>query len=147
MRWSADGSLRIVALAASVVAIAGCGAQPAAPLAPVGRSAPPTAVHTPPPDYPEALACAGIGGTVQLRVRIDPDGHIRQTEVQQGSGNAELDGVARKAVLAWTFNPALQGGKPTAQWIAVPMTFQVPQPRPERCFALDEQQSDGLKKP
>jgi protein TonB len=112
---------------------------------PVGRSGPPAAVETPPPDYPEALACAGVGGTVQLRVNIGTDGRIGQVEVQQGSGNADLDAVAAKAVRAWTFRPAMQMGQPVAKWIAVPMTFHVPQPRPEHCFVLDEQQGASLQ--
>ena len=144
MRSSAE--LRnAVALAAALVSATACTPQGPAP-APVGRSAPPAAVHTPPPDYPEALGCNGVGGTVELRVRIEPDGHIRDTEIQRSSGNADLDAAARKSVAAWTFNPALQAGKPVAQWITVPMTFHVPQPRPERCFALDAQQADALKK-
>lgn len=145
MHWPADVG-RIAALAALCLSAAGCGADTTAPVAPVGRSAPPSAVQTPPPDYPEALACNGIGGTVELRVRIEADGRIRESEIQKSSGNAELDAAARKAVTTWTFNPALQAGKPVAQWIAVPMTFHVPQPRPERCYALDEQQADALQK-
>ena len=108
MRCSAD-VLRAGALALAC-ALAGCSAQPDAATAPVGRSAPPTAVETPPPAYPEELACNGVGGTVGLRVLIGTDGHIRDSEIQQGSGNALLDAAARSAVASWTFNPALQAG-------------------------------------
>ena len=143
MRSSAEA--RALAIGLALIAVGACTPQGPAPQ-PVGRSAPPSAVHTPPPEYPEALACNGVGGTVELRVRIEPDGRIRDTQVQRSSGNAELDGAAQKAVAGWTFNPALQSGKPVAQWISVPMTFHVPQPRPERCFALDAQQAEALKK-
>jgi len=101
-------------------------------------------VETPPPAYPETLACAGIGGTVQLRVNVGADGRVGEVAVQQGSGNAELDAVATKAVRAWRFNPAMQMGKPVSKWIAVPMTFHVPQPRPQNCYVLDEQQRNAL---
>lgn len=111
----------------------------------VGPSGPPAAVETPPPEYPEALACAGVGGTVQLRVQIETDGRIRNVEVQQGSGNAQLDAVAAAGVKAWKFRPAMQAGKPVPKWIAVPMTFHVPQPRPQHCFVLDEQQAGSLQ--
>jgi protein TonB len=137
--------MRLLALAAATLVLAACnGPQPDA-AAPVGRSGPPAAVDTPPPAYPESLACAGVGGTVQLRVNIGTDGHIGQVEVQQSSGNADLDAVASKAVRDWTFRPAMQLGQPVAKWIMVPMTFHVPQPRPEHCFVLDEQQGDALK--
>jgi protein TonB len=137
--------MRLVVSAALVVLLAGCDAGTPASNVPVGRSGPPAAVDTPPPEYPEALACAGVGGTVQLRVNIGTDGRIGQVEVQQGSGNADLDAVAAKAVRAWTFRPAMQMGQPVAKWIAVPMTFHVPQPRPEHCFVLDEQQGASLQ--
>ena len=137
--------MRILALATLMTLVAACDAGTPATQAPVGPSGPPAAVDTPPPEYPEALACAGVGGTVQLRVNIETDGHIRQVEVQQGSGNADLDAVAVKSVKTWTFKPAMQAGKPVAKWIAVPMTFHVPQPRPQHCFVLDEQQGDALK--
>jgi protein TonB len=136
--------MRTVATAALVVFLAGCDAGAPVTDVPTGRSGPPAAVETPPPEYPEALACAGVGGTVQLRVNIGTDGRIGQVEVQQGSGNADLDAVAAKAVRAWTFRPAMQMGKPIAKWIAVPMTFHVPQPRPQHCFVLDEQQAGAL---
>ncbi|GAB1596174.1 energy transducer TonB [Lysobacter claricitrinus] len=143
MRWSPD--VRIAALGFVVVALAAC-SEGAPPPAPIGRSAPPTAVNTPPPVYPEAIACAGVGGTVQLRVLIGVDGHIGQTELVTGSGNRDLDAAAQTAVRGWTFNPALQAGRPVAQWIAVPMTFHVPTERPEACDTREQQAADALQK-
>ena len=133
----------VAALAA--VTLAACSGGNTPPPVAVGASSPPSAVQTPPPTYAEALACNGVGGTVQLRIRIETDGRIGDVQVQNSSGNAELDAAAQAAVRDWTFNPARQAGKPVAQWIAVPMTFHVPQPRPDRCFALDEQQANALQ--
>jgi protein TonB len=145
MHSSAERARRVAA-AALLVMLAGCDGGAPAEVAPsAGRSGPPAAVDTPPPEYPEKLACAGVGGTVQLRVNIGADGRIGDVQVQQGSGNAELDAVAAKAVRNWTFRPAMQMGQPVAKWIAVPMTFHVPQPRPERCFVLDEQPEGALQ--
>ena len=137
--------MRILPLFAATLLLAACNGQTPATTAPVGRSGPPAAVETPPPAYPESLACAGVGGTVQLRVNIGTDGRVGQVEVQQSSGNAELDQVAAKAVREWKFRPAMNAGTAVAKWIAVPMTFHVPQPRPQHCFVLDEQQRDALK--
>ncbi|GAB6196276.1 energy transducer TonB [Lysobacter xanthus] len=135
---------RAIAAALPTLLLAACGGATSPAPAVVGASSPPAAIQTPPPDYPEALACNGVGGTVQLRIRIETDGHVRQVEVQKGTGNAQLDASAQKAVRGWTFRPAMQAGRPKAQWIAVPMNFHVPQPRPDRCYALDEQSSGSL---
>ncbi|MGY3264980.1 energy transducer TonB [Lysobacter sp. HA35] len=144
MRWSAD--VRVAALGFVVATLTACSQGAAPPTAPVGQSAPPSAVSTPPPGYPEALACAGVGGTVQMRVLIGTDGHISQTEVVTGSGNRDLDAAAQAAARTWTFNPALQAGKPVAQWIAVPMTFHVPTERPEACDAQEQAAAEALQK-
>lgn len=135
--------MRASAVVAFAAVLAGCGQSPAP--VPVGVSSPPAALRTPPPEYPEALACNGVGGTVQLRIRIEADGSVGQVQVQQGSGNAQLDAAAQAAVRGWTFKPAMQAGRPASQWISVPMNFHVPQPRPERCYALDEKAGDSLQ--
>lgn len=135
--------MRAAAAFLALALLAGCDASAPTATAPVARSSPPTAVSTPPPAYPEALACNGVGGTVQLRVRIETDGRIRQVELQQGSGNAELDAAAQAAVKNWTFRPAMQAGKPVAQWIAVPMNFRVPPA--DQCEALKARAADALK--
>jgi protein TonB len=134
-----------LAITFSTVLLAACGESP--PPAPVGRSSPPAAIETPPPSYPETLACNGVGGIAQLQIRIEPDGRVGEVKVQKSSGNADLDAAGTQAVRNWKFRAAMQAGKPVAQWIAVPMNFRVPQPRPERCFALDEQQAGKLQAP
>lgn len=136
--------MRVVAIALLALGLAACSEAP--PPAPVGKTQPPSAVSTPPPAYPEALACAGVGGTVQLRVLIGTDGHIGKTELVTSSGNRELDAAAQAAVREWTFNPALQAGRPTAQWITVPMTFHVPSERPEACDAREQAAAEALQK-
>lgn len=126
--------LVVIAICASLAA---CG-QGAAPATPAVASTPITAVHTPPPTYPDALACNGVGGTVDLRVRIETNGSIGDVAIERSSGNAQLDQAAIAGVRQWEFRAATRGGQPYAQTIAVPMTFHVPTVRPDRCFALDE---------
>lgn len=127
--------IALAALAAALVS--GCVETPQTPT--VGHSAPPRAVRTPPPDYPEALACEGIGGRVDLRVTITPQGGVGDVRVQRSSRNAQLDQAAVAAVRGWEFAPATRGGTPVSSTISVPMSFRVPAERPERCFLLDEQ--------
>lgn len=138
MRSPADALRRLALAAAAAVALAACGPQPA-PAPTVGHSTPPRAVRTPPPAYPDALGCEGVGGRVDLRLTIEPTGRIGAVKLQKGSGHVQLDEAAIAAVRGWEFTPATRGGKPVSSTIAVPMTFNAPVERPDRCFALDEQ--------
>lgn len=129
--------MRALAAAGLSLLLAGCGdAPPAAPT--VGRSDPPRAVSTPPPEYPEVLGCDGIGGRVDLRITIQPDGSVGAIKLQKSSRTAALDEAAIAAVRTWRFAPATRGGTPVPFTISVPMTFRPPIERPDRCFALDE---------
>lgn len=49
-------------------------------------------------DYPKELQDNGTQGTVQIRLTITHDGHLRETSVGQSSSNAALDRAALKAV-------------------------------------------------
>lgn len=123
-------------LAATALGLAGCSADPGSEAAFV----PPTqvaAVHTPAPDYPIELACAGIGGVVGLSLTVGTDGKPAQIQLRNSSGNGALDQAAQEAVKSWKFEAATRGGKPLPQTIQVPVNFKPPQPRPDQCFALD----------
>lgn len=133
LRTASTATVTLTAL----LALAACGDRQAPP--PI-RTTPVFAVDTPPPDYPLELACDGIGGRTVLSVKIGKDGRPADIRVKQGSGNAGLDQAAQAAVRNWRFRAATTNGKPVETVIDVPMTFNVPQPRPERCFALDEKQ-------
>lgn len=137
MRSRADRCTRLAFAAAGALLLAAC-AQDTAPAPTVGHSEPPRAVRTPPPTYPEALGCDGIGGRTELRVTISPQGRVDAVKLQRSSGNAQLDDAAVQAVRDWEFAPATRGGQPVPFTISVPMTFNAPAERPDRCFALDE---------
>lgn len=96
-------------------------------------------MRTPPPTYPDALGCEGIGGRVDLRITIEPSGRVGAVRLQKSSGQPALDQAAIEAVRGWEFAAATRGGQPVQSTIAVPMTFNAPAERPDRCFALDEQ--------
>jgi protein TonB len=122
-----------------ILPLASCGKAdaPAAQAAPASTEV--AAVHTPPPDYPIELACAGQGGTTVLKVVVGPEGKPTDVQIQQSSGQPALDQAAQTRVTQdWTFNPATRAGQPVATTIQVPVTFNPPQPRPDQCFALDE---------
>lgn len=125
----------VIAIACSL-ALAACGADQA----PSTPAIPPTelaAVDTPKPDYPLALACAGISGTTVLVVTIGIEGKPTDVQLSQSSGDERLDKSALERVPSWRFNPATSNGKPYAKTIQVPVSFNAPAERPAECFALD----------
>lgn len=125
---------------AAALLLGGCGKSEQAQTQSV--AAPPTevaAVQTPPPEYPIELACAGLGGKAVLSVVVGPQGKPTDVQVVGSSGQPKLDASAQQRVREWLFKPATRDGKPVARTIQVPVTFNPPQPRPDRCFALDAQ--------
>ena len=125
-------------LAAAVLpALAACGGDKAPPGPPPPAPTEVAALDTPPPQYPIALACAGVAGQSVLKVEVGPAGSPTRIDLVRGSGNDELDRLATEAVQGWKFKPATRGGQPVAQTIQVPVNFSAPAVRPDECFALD----------
>lgn len=122
--------------------LAACGPSPSntAPVIPATEVA---AVQTPPPDYPIELACSGVGGVSTLRVVVGPQGTPTDVSVTASSGNRQLDDAAMQRVREWKFNPATRNGQPVPTTIQVPVTFNPPDPKPDRCFAVEEQMHHG----
>lgn len=131
---------RIALLAGSVLAIAAC--QPEPPPAPV-KTTELMAVDTPPPGYPEELACDDIGGQVILAMTIGVDGKPSSVEVFRSSGVPPLDQAAKEGVRTWTFKPATRDGQPQSSRLQVPVNFNPPVERPQSCFVLDEKRRRG----
>ena len=130
--------IRSLAIALAVLVLAACGPDPTQPPT-VGHFAPPRALRTPPPVYPEALGCDGVGGRVELRLTITAQGRVGGVQLYKSSGQRALDEAAIAAVRDWEFVPATRGGRPAPTTIAVPMSFNPPAERPDRCYVLDEQ--------
>ncbi|WP_369981358.1 energy transducer TonB [Xanthomonas bundabergensis] len=97
------------------------------------------AVQTPPPEYPIELACAGLGGKAVLSVVVGVQGKATDVKLVNSSGQPKLDASAQQRVREWIFKPATRNGQAVPWTIQVPVNFNPPQPRPDRCFALDAQ--------
>lgn len=129
------------ALFAVAAALSGCDKPAATAAAPELAPTELAALHTPPPDYPVELACAGIGGKTVLKVTIGVTGTVSAVELLQGSGQAALDEAASRRVREdWKFKAATRNGQPVAQTIQVPVDFNPPVPKPDGCFAIQERQ-------
>jgi protein TonB len=67
-----------------------------------------------PPVYPMSARRRGVEGDVSLRVDLSADGRPRAVSVQHGSGDAQLDAAAIRAVAQWRFA------------VAAPTTIEIP---------------------
>lgn len=83
---------------------------------------PPKELHTLIPAYPEELRLSGIQGQVGLEVAIDEKGMVTQVKVAKPL-HPYLDFAAVQAVRQWTYEPAVQNGKPVPVVVKVTMIF------------------------
>lgn len=127
---------------AAAVSLGACTSsdQPAAPVTAPTEVA---AVQTPPPDYPADLACTGVGGKSVLKVVVGPQGTPTEVALLTSSGNSRLDDSAIARVREWKFNAATRNGQPVPTTIQVPVSFNPPEPKPNECFAIEEQARRG----
>ncbi len=71
----------------------------------------PVPKRQPLPEYPLELRRHGVSGIATIRARIDVKGAVREVLVIRAS-RPEFAAAARKAVSAWSFDPAMDEGKP-----------------------------------
>jgi TonB family protein len=81
----------------------------------------PRVVTKTPPVVPEAALASGIAGDVVLSVVVDRDGRVATARVV--SGPAGLRNAALEAVQQWSYEPAIQDGRPVAVQIYVTVDF------------------------
>ncbi|WP_141233490.1 energy transducer TonB, partial [Lysobacter antibioticus] len=79
------------------------------------------------PQYPAQALRRGEAGTVRIRVEVTESGDVGSLEVAEGSGSRLLDRAALAAVRQWRFRPATRGGRPVADTVIVPITFNANQ--------------------
>jgi len=100
-------------------------AAPAAPAAPVVEASPQRSVRTPPvidatqcekPEYPAAARRSRETGTVVLRILVDVNGRVIESNVQTSSGSKLLDEAAREGLSLCRFKPGRVDGKPERAW-------------------------------
>ena len=90
-------------------------------------NAEPEACIKEPARYPPEEARRGIQGTAVLIAEIDVRGVVSDVQVEQGSGNRNLDRAAVRTVKNWRFSPGISNGTPVTSRIRVPVEFKVSQ--------------------
>ncbi len=82
---------------------------------------PPTPVYRATASYPEAAA--GIEGTIQVRVKIDVQGAVKEAKVIGEAGNPALEWAALDAAKRWRFQPALRNSRAVESEVTIPFRF------------------------
>jgi TonB family protein len=77
------------------------------------------------PRYPKLARKRGYEGRTVLRVEVLGNGKVGQIKIASSSGFEVLDKVALESVRDWTFFPGTKNGKPTRQWVMVPVRFSL----------------------
>ncbi|MFW6331252.1 MAG: TonB family protein [Gemmatimonadota bacterium] len=88
--------------------------------------------------YPPLLRMRRVEGVVKLLVRIDEQGRIDTTRIQETSGYAELDEAGEAVARLMRFQPARRGGVPAAVWAPVHIGFGLPRAEPARDSSVPE---------
>ena len=60
-----------------------------------------------------------------MRAEVDTSGRAVGAIIDKSSGHPDLDAAALQSISQWSFSSGSKGGKPEAQWIVVPVTFQL----------------------
>jgi TonB family protein len=76
-------------------------------------------------EYPPLLRDAGVGGKVEVWVRISDQGKVEDVQIHQSSGHPALDEAAIKVGQVMDFTPAMNRDKQVPVWVSIPITFQV----------------------
>ena len=76
-------------------------------------------------EYPPLLRDAGVGGKVEVWVRISDQGKVEDVQIHQSSGHPALDEAAIKVGQVMEFTPAMNRDKQVPVWVSIPITFQV----------------------
>ena len=76
-------------------------------------------------EYPSLLRDAGVGGKVDVWIRISEGGKVEKVQVNSSSGQPALDEAALKVAQVIKFSPAMNRDKAVPVWVSIPITFQV----------------------
>ena len=86
----------------------------------------PVQINSVSPVYPPEALSAGITGTVWLKVLIDTNGVVTNSEIVRDSGkNAGFEEASLDAALKTTWKPAMSDGEPIEVWVTYKIEFNI----------------------
>lgn len=77
----------------------------------------------PAPEYPDEAKERQQSGHVVLRLRVGPDGRVREAIVEKSVPVGVFDAASLEAAKQWTFDPPTENGVPVEGWVRVPIRF------------------------
>jgi TonB family protein len=78
------------------------------------------------PKYPKGAAQSRREGWAQFSFIIEKDGSVSNVINTESSGSKDLTSAAKKAILKWQYEPAMENGKPVQQCVnSVQMDFRM----------------------
>ena len=75
--------------------------------------------------YPRWAVQQGWQGDFAIALEVLADGSLGRYMVMHSTGHKILDDAATKAVLAWSFHPAMKNGNPIVECVQIPVRFQL----------------------
>lgn len=79
----------------------------------------------PAPAYPEEAKARGQSGLVVLKLRVGPDGRVREAIVESSEPAGLFDEASLAAARQWTFEPPTEHGMRGEGWVRVPIRYDV----------------------
>jgi TonB family protein len=77
------------------------------------------------PDYPKSAVDRRAQGTTSVAFLVDANGHPGTVRVLHGSGDAQLDEAAVRAVQRWEFAAATSNGQVVPKWARLDINFNL----------------------
>ena len=79
----------------------------------------------PAPAYPEEAKALGQSGHVVLKLRVGPDGRVREAVVEESVPAGLFDAASLAAAQRWIFDPPKEHGVPVEGWVRVPIQYDI----------------------
>lgn len=79
----------------------------------------------PAPAYPAEAKARGQSGLVVLKLRVGPDGRVREAVVESSEPAGLFDEASLAAARQWTFEPPMENGARGEGWVRVPIRYDI----------------------
>jgi len=86
---------------------------------------PPVLIESVKPVYPDVAREVGIEGTVLLRLLVNEDGAVVETDIIRSDVTPDMEKAAISAAMNYRFKPAKQRNVPVKAHVALPVIFKI----------------------
>ncbi|WP_201312647.1 energy transducer TonB [Dyella sp. EPa41] len=98
------------------------------------------------PRYPKSMIADGVQATLNMIVRVQPDGSITDIHLESAQSTrkrrvAEFVQAAMVAMKSWRAEPEMVDGHPASTWVRVPISFNLRDTVSGRRYAPELEQS------